>query len=118
MGNPVHWTILCFIDASLGNLNEGRDSTGGHIVLLCNEDTKKCSILDWHSNKIKRVVRSTLRAETLSLCEGLENALFVRDILESIWYKKDNSQKVPIYGIVDNLSLIAAVNSTTSVSDK
>ena len=118
IGNPAHWKILCFTDASLGNLNEGRDSTGGHIILLWNQETKKCNLLDWHSNKIKRVVWSTLSAKTLSLCNGLENALLIRDILESIWSGDECPLKIPIFGIVDNLSLVGAVTSTTSVTDK
>ena len=115
LGDPTNWKILCFTDASLGNLNEGRDSTGGHLLLLWNQLTKNCSTIDWQSNKIKRVVRSTLSAETLSLCDGLENALLIRDLLHSIWNKH---RKVPIIGIVDNLSLVESVSSTTSVSDK
>ena len=115
LGAPEHWRILCFTDASLGNLNEGKDSTAGHLVLLWNYVTQRCTLVDWHSNKVKRVVRSTLAAETLSLCDGLENALFIRDIIGTIW---DTASKVSITGIVDNLSLVEAVNSTTSVSDK
>ena len=83
--------------------------------MLWNAVSKRCAIIDWQANKIKRVVRSTLAAETLSLCDGLENALHMRDILCSIWTE---SEKVKIVGIVDNLSLIAAVSSTTSVTDK
>ena len=113
--DPTNWKLLCFTDASLGNLNSGKDSTGGHLILLWNDVTKRCALVDWHSNKIKRVVRSTLAAETLSLCDGLENTLFIRDILRSIW---DQALNISIIGVVDNLSLVEAVNSATSVSDK
>ena len=82
--DPASWKLLCFTDASLGNLNGGKDSTGGHLIILWNEITKKCALIDWHSNKIKRVVRSTLAAETLSLCDGLENTLFIRDMLREL----------------------------------
>ena len=40
LGAPEHWRILCFTDASLGNLNEGKDSTAGHLVLLWNYVTQ------------------------------------------------------------------------------
>jgi len=45
LGDPVGWTLVCFTDAALGNLNNGKDSTGGHIVLLMNTPTNMCSVL-------------------------------------------------------------------------
>ncbi len=115
LGDPVGWTLVCFTDAALGNLNNGKDSTGGHIVLLMNTRTNMCSVLDWQSNKIKRVVRSTLAAEALSLCDGLENAIFLRDVLAEVW---NTPEKIKILGVVDNMSVVDAISSTTSVADK
>ena len=51
----------------------------------------------------------------MSLCDGLENALFVRDTLLEIW---TTESKIEIVGIVDNLSLVEALSSSTSVADK
>ena len=114
--NPNNWQILCFTDAALGNLNDGVDSTGGHIVFLTDSEQKKCAVLDWHANKIKRVVRSTLAAEALSLCDGLETVLHIRRVLEDTLNLP--SKTIKIHGIVDNRSTVDAVKSTTVVDDK
>ena len=54
--------IAVFSDASFGNLRDG-SSQGGHIIFLYDK-YKNCSPIGWSSKKIKRVVRSTLAAET------------------------------------------------------
>ena len=64
------WKVVVFTDVFLCNINDGTRSTGGHIVLLV-DCHGKCCPLSWHANKIKRVVRSTIAAETLSLQEGI-----------------------------------------------
>ena len=114
-GDPANWEIVCFTDASLGNLNNGIDSAGGHIVFLRNTLSGKSAVLDWQANKIKRVVRSTLAAETLSLCEGLESAVYFADFLQDILQLR---QPVKVRGIIDNKSTTEAIRSTTVVSDK
>merc|ERR1712098_501740 len=102
LGDPNNWMLICYTDAALGNLNNGVDSTGGHILLLCNKLSEKCATLDWQSNKIKRVVKSTLAAETLSLLDGLENSIFVKDLINIAC---PILAEIPIIAIVDNLSL-------------
>ena len=115
LGHPSNWLLLCFTDAALGNLNNGIDSTGGHILLLANRFSGRCAALDWQSNKIKRVVKSTLAAEALSLVDGLENSVFITDLLKSCC---PTMVDIPIIAIVDNLSVVEAVHSTTAVGDK
>ena len=44
--DPKDWILLVFTDASLGNLNDGTDSTGGHIVILLKKMSKRCVILE------------------------------------------------------------------------
>ena len=115
LGSNEDWMILCFTDAAFGNLNDGVSSTGAHVIFLVNRKSGRCATLDWQANKIRRVVRSTLAAETLSLCDGLENCLHIRDILREL---TDKSVSLPVYAIVDNLSITEAVMTTTSVADK
>lgn len=115
LGNPSMWLLMCYSDASLGNINNGVDSVGGHFVLLVNKQTGRSAVLDWQSNKVRRVVRSTLAAETLSLCDGLENCLFVRDILSKLF---NTAEPIPIIARVDNNSLVEAIYSSTCVADK
>ena len=61
--------IMVFTDASLGSINDGTGITGAYIVWLA-DGTGLCCPLAWHASKIKRVVRSTIAAEALSLQEG------------------------------------------------
>ena len=110
--NPRDWQILCYTDAVIGNLNDGVDITGGHIVFSTDTEQKKCAVLDWQKNKIKRVVR----AEALSICDGLETALHIRRVLEDTMNLP--SKTIKIHGIVDNRLTVDAVKSTTVVDDK
>lgn len=75
--------IYVYTDAALANLNDGCSSMGAHLVLLVDPDGK-CCVLNWQANKIKRFVRSSLAAETLSLEEGVEDAVFLRILIEEI----------------------------------
>ena len=77
LGNPTDWTIAVCADASLANLNGGVDSCMGYLVFLVN-GAHHSSPLSWRSGKIKRVVRSTIAAETLALIEGLEDGLYLQ----------------------------------------
>lgn len=107
--------IVVFTDASLGNINEGLGSTGAYIVWLMDQ-TGKCCPIAWNAHKIKRVVRSTLAAEMLSLGEGLEAAFYYRQMLEEILGPEFKTLSIEAY--VDNKSVIEAVSSTRMVEDK
>ena len=107
--------IVVFTDASLGNINEGTGSTGAYIVWLM-DNTGQCCPIAWNAHKIKRVVRSTLAAETLGLEEGLEASYYYREMLASILGVKPRSVMIEAY--VDNKSIIEAILSTRLVEDK
>lgn len=113
IGDHKHWSLLCYTDASLGNLNNGTDSTGGYLVFLVNCHSGNAAILDWQANKIRRVVRSTLAAETLSLCEGLEASIHLNSMIKEL-----TDSSLNIHAIIDNRSVVDAVRSTTTVDDK
>ena len=110
-----NWKVVVFTDASLCNISDGTGSTGAHIVWLV-DNHRKCSPLSWHANKIKRVVRSTIAAEALSLQEGLESSFYYRKMLENILGIPHKT--IPIIAYVDNKSVIEAVSSTKLVDDK
>lgn len=80
LGDPRSWRIVVFTDASYANLNEGTGSCGGYVVFLVGVDNKVCP-LSWRSNKIRRVCRSTASAEGMSLSQGLEEAIYNRNLL-------------------------------------
>ena len=106
------WSLYVFTDASLANLSDGVSSSLGIVIFVT--DGNRSSPLAWHANKIKRVVRSTLAAESLALLEGLEEALYLRSVLMEIHI----STTIPIVGFVDNKSLVEAIYSTKLVNDK
>ena len=115
LGPVNEWKVEVSTDAALSNLNEGVDSAGAQLVLIVGRDGK-CSPISWQSNKIKRIVGSTLEAESLSLVEGLKEGQYVKEMIEEAFNLKENS--IPMEAIVDNKSTYDAVHSTSTVSDK
>ncbi|KAL5007820.1 hypothetical protein ScPMuIL_016626 [Solemya velum] len=113
-GIPTNdWEIILFSDAALGNINDGNGSTGARIVWI-KDWLGNCCPVCWKSNKIKRVVRSTLAAEALSLQEGLETAIYYRAVVKDIGIGDD----IPITAFIDNKSVVDAIHSTKLVEDK
>ena len=107
--------IRVYTDASFGNLNEGVDSMAACIVFLVDKH-ERCIPLDWVANKVKRVVKSTIAAETLALANGIDQAIFARRLIsELLGWKEETLQ---IEAIIDNKSCLEAVNSTSLVDDK
>ena len=66
-------SIRTYSDASFANLIDGVSSGRGHIIFLVDEQNR-CAPLHWTTNKVKRVVHSTLAAEALSLQQCLSTA--------------------------------------------
>ena len=93
--------LICFTDASFGNLPDGA-SQGGYIVFLVAENGK-CAPLTWQSRKLRRVVKSTLSAETMALMEGVECSILLRAIFRELI---GQTNEIPIFGIIDSASLI------------
>ena len=85
-----------------------------HIVFLVDSDGNCCT-LSWHGGKIKRVVRSTLAAEALSLCEAVEDAIYLKHILSEVMLTQS---AVKIVAFVDNRDVVDAVYSTKQVDDR
>ena len=104
-----------YSDASYANLPDG-GSQGGHLVFL-SDANELCCPMAWHSTRIRRVVRSTLAAETLALVDGLETAyLMAKTVGEIISGEKEST--IPIYCITDNKSLFDAVQTQKTINDK
>ena len=95
-------TMVVYSDASLGNLPNGVSSAGGHIIFLRDTDGKICPLY-WESRKIRRVVRSTLAAETLAASDAVDNAFYLSELLSELIFAGKKS--IPIKVMVDNRSL-------------
>jgi hypothetical protein len=66
---------LIFRDSSLGNLPDG-GTQGGHFIVLTGKNGR-ISPITWQSKRIRRVVRSTLAAETLAMADAIDNGVFL-----------------------------------------
>ena len=63
---------------------------------------------------MKRVVKSTLAAETLALVEGAEASFYIASILKEM----TKVEEITIKCKVDNKSLVDALSSSKQVDDK
>ena len=94
--------IVGLQDASFANdafenekgVRSGLRSQSGRVLCLASKDFQRSHqghllMLDWHSTTIKRVCRSTLQAETMSLLSGLEECEHARFVLHGLWNHHD-----------------------------
>lgn len=112
LGEPKYWRMVVFSDASHANLCDGVSSCGAHVIFLTGI-YKTCCPLSWCANKIKRVVRSTIAAETMSLQVAIDEAIYLQNIMLEI-----TKVSIPITAYVDNRSLVDALHSTKMVDEK
>lgn len=113
LGSSESMELLLYTDAAYANLSDRYSSTGAYVILLKGNNGKTCPIA-WSAKKIKRVVKSTLAAEALSLTEGLDACYFVRSILCEMFL----IENVLIKCYTDNKSLCQNVHSTKLISEK
>ena len=106
--------LVVYTDASCANLKDG-SSQGGQIIFLT--DGKLCCPLVWHSRKIKRVVQSTLAAETLALVDGCEEALILSMVLGEV-INGDKEKKLPILCLTDNKNLFETAHTSNVLSER
>ena len=114
LSDQLQFSIECFCDSSFGNLNSG-GSQGGYLIFLSDEDGKRCPIA-WQSKRLRRVVKSTIAAETLALMDAAEAGVFYANLVSQVLAIPVKSLPVKCY--VDNKSLVDAVHSTTAIEDK
>ena len=107
--------LVVFSDASHSNLPDGVSSAGGFIIFLVDSESNCCPLF-WESRKIRRVVKSTLAAETLAAADAIDSAYYIRDIISQI--VSDTKIKLSIELYVDNKSLFDNVYSVKNVSEK
>ena len=107
--------ITCFSDASLGNLPNSQ-SSGGYIVFL-HDNEGNAAPLSWRSKTLRRVVRSTLAAETSAMVDTLDTAFYLSTVLTEILVSK-GSDAIPIHALTDNESLYRNAHSTTMAEER
>ena len=115
LGHVQHWRIVMYADASHANLCEGVSSCVGYIVFLVGE-RNRCCPLSWKSGKARRIVKSTIAAESVALLDGLEEAIYLKSILAQILSTEPAS--LPVICITDHQGLWESVRSTKLVEDR
>ena len=111
--NEENVKIFVYSDSSFGNLLDG-SSQGGYTILLA-DDKGHFLTLTWQSKKIRRIVRSTIAAETLALMDGADSALFLSALFCEIKHRSSKESLLPIDCIIDNYSLFKAIHSTKGI---
>ena len=114
LNNTSQVSIECYCDASFGNLERG-GSQGGYIIFIADEYGNKCPVT-WQSRRLRRVVKSTLAAETLALLDAAEAGVYIANLFAEIMNTPVSSLLVKCY--VDNKSLVEALYSTKAIEDK
>ena len=74
--------LVAYTDAAFGNLHDG-GSQGAYLIFMVDENGK-CNLITWQSKKIKRVVRSSLAAETLAMSDCIDGAVFISSLYSEI----------------------------------
>ena len=105
--------LAVYSDASFGNLKDG-SSQGGYIIFLADQN-RNCAPVSWSSKKLKRVVRSTLAAETLAAMDALDSAFLIARILSELLSEEKN-REIRVY--TDNKSLHDVTRTSHLVEDK
>ena len=102
-----------YADASFGNVEGGKTQIG-FIILIKDEKENTCPII-WKSKVAKRVVSSTLAAETLSVNESLEWAEYINKIWREI---HGNEAKMEVVIKTDCKSLKDNLDSKAGVKNR
>ena len=70
--------FVTFTDAAYANLIDG-GSQGAYFIFLVGENGA-CILISWQSRRIKRIVKSTLEAETSAFGEGIDVTVYVSSL--------------------------------------
>lgn len=106
-------TLHVFSDASHANLPDGYSSAEGFVIFLADSSGACCPVA-WSSKKIRRVVKSTLAAETLALLDAVDVCLYIKHIFCELL----QNAAIDVKCHVDNRSLWDNVYSTKSAAEK
>ena len=104
-GGLTSLRMKIFSDASLGNM-PGMKSQSGQLFALSTvkeTGTFTANVIHWRSNRIKRVVRSTFAAETLSAVDAADHGVAARAMIQE--WVNSSPDSIPIELFTDCRSL-------------
>ena len=100
-----------YADASFGNIEDGHTQLG--YIISLTDGKRRCPIW-WKSRKSRRVAKSTIEAESLSVGEVIEGVVYFNKLWEEI--VGENRLKAVVK--TDSRTLMTAIKSSTGVSGK
>lgn len=107
LGSPNQWTLVVMCDAAYANMDDGVSSVGTHVIFVV-ANSGCCCVIGWSCNKIKRVVKSTLAAEMLSLTDAIDYAFFLKNIMLELTGLSND--QLPIGVFVDSKSVVEMIS--------
>ena len=116
LGLLKDWMLVGYSDASLKSMPDRVVSVGGQVVFLVNKSTNRACILCWRSRQLRRVVHSSLGAESLSLLELLGDMFYIRKILCQMLGMR--ASKIPGIAVVDSKNLHESIHNIKPVDDR
>ena len=105
----LYWEA--YADASFGNVEDGHTQLG-YIISLT--DGKQRCPLWWKSRKARRIAKSTIEAEALSVGEVIEGLVY----FNRLWEEVVGERKLEALVKTDSRTLMTAIKSSTGVSSK
>ena len=105
----IYWEA--YADASFGNVEDGHTQIG--YVISATDGKRRCPIW-WKLRKSRRVAKSTIEAEALSVGEAIEGLVY----LNSLWEEIVGERKLKAIVKTDGRTLMTAIKSSTGVSSK
>jgi hypothetical protein len=104
--------ITAFTDAAFQNINN-EETQGGMLICIHSRETQgvNAAVLDWHSLKLRRVVRSTFAGETIQCSTTFDSAVYLRDLMDEVLEHQVKSQ---VFIRTDCKSLVDHIHKTTS----
>ena len=122
---PPPWRLIDVSDSSFANVT--RHSQGGFLIPLMHDSQTslggQCNILEFKSNKAKRVCTSTMHAEAVSHMTSEEHASFIQTFLHELQnpgisaaelIAAEGFELTPILGVTDCEDLHAALISAAA----
>ena len=94
-----------------------QQSPNCYIIFLVGNNNQYMPIA-WQSKRIKRIVKSTLGAETLAMVDLTEACFYYRKLILDLLLLEDHPMNIKIRCKTDNSCLYDAVHSTTQILDK
>ena len=114
LGKDDNLKLTIYADASQGNLSDG-GSQLGYLIFLVGENQKSC-LVNWQSKHIKRVVRSSLSAETLALSDAIDDGVYIAELISELLFNGSKQISIEVY--TDSKSLFDTLNSKKNVTEK